>query len=285
MVRFAESDDGRTMAKKKSPSKRSYLYRAVFTTDPKDPTGFAGPDREGKGFGYTLAIHKTKWSGSPYCVPNEFIAGEIGHFLRLPIPPSGITYGEGGLVLFSGLDFNFDKLQLPHIVPDLCWAALPNLCTGVVLFDIFIVNSDRHDENLAVDNVAKPTAMRVFDHDQALLGGGDPAMVGIERLNKLTNRLGVTAGAVSRGNRHCLLVHVDTDKYFEPWIARIDAIPDWFLSDVCSEARACGLTKPEATAVREFLVSRRNGLREIIKANRDSFTGIVNWANRGQLLP
>ena len=39
------------------------------------------------------------------------------------------------------------------------------------------------------------------------------------------------------------------------------------------------------TRVREFLISRRNGLREIIKANRDSFTSIVNWANRGQLLP
>lgn len=273
------------MVKKQSKPKSKYLYRAVFTKDPKDPTGFVGPDSEGKGFGHTLAIHKTKWSGSPYCVPNEFIVAEIGHFLRLPIPPSGITYGDGGLVLFSGLDFNFDKLQLPHIVPDLCWAALPELCTGVVLFDIFIVNSDRHDENLAVDNVARPTAMRVFDHDQALLGGGDPTIAGVERLNKLTNRLGVTAGPVSRGNPHCLLDEVDTDKHFEGWIRRIEAIPEWFLSEVCSEARACGLSKTEATAVSDFLVSRRNGFREILNSNKTLFTGIVNWTNRGQLLP
>lgn len=293
-----ETDDARIMAKSGSKrqvpvtkpqvptAKPSYLYRAVFTKgkDQIDPSVIAGPDGEGKGFGYTFALHKTKWSGSPYCLPNELISAEIGRFLRLPIPPCGITTGEGGLVLFSSLDFNFDKLQLPQIVPDLCWAALPVLCTGIVLFDILIANSDRHDENLVVDNMANPTAIRVFDHDQALFGGNSIAVAGIERLKLLTNRLGITAGTVSRGNPHCLLSEVDTDEHFEGWIHRIDAIPDWLISDVCSEARGLGLSKEESTEAKIFLVSRRNTFREIIKLNHKSFTGIANWTSQG-LLP
>ncbi|MGH7136016.1 MAG: hypothetical protein ACREHD_09765, partial [Pirellulales bacterium] len=69
--------------------------------------------------------------------------------------------------LFSSLDFNFNREKLPPVVPDICVQRLLRDCTGVLLFDIWIANEDRHDANLLVDKVGAPGEMMVFDHDQA----------------------------------------------------------------------------------------------------------------------
>ena len=166
-------------------------FRALF---------FSSPDACGRAHGSTQAWHKTAWSGSPYCIPNELISAQIGQFLKLPIPPFAITYSEDNDYYFSSLDFNFDRDQLPPVEPDLCWEHLPRLCSGVMLFDILIANEDRHDENLVIDNVIKPSFMRVFDHDQALFGGGGN-LAGTNRLTQLHDRLGVSGGVITGGNR------------------------------------------------------------------------------------
>ena len=47
---------------------------------------------------------------------------------------------------------------------------LPDVCTGIVLFDVLIANCDRHDDNLVVDNDIAPREIYVYDHDIALFG-------------------------------------------------------------------------------------------------------------------
>ena len=135
--------------------------------------------------------------------------------------------------MFGSLDFNFDRDQLPPILPEPCWQHLPFECTGVLFFDILIANADRHDENLLVDNGLKPKRMIVFDHDQSLFGGGG-SLRGQERLDAIMTRLGVSGGPVTSGNRHCLLDGANTREYFGEWLKRIGSLPDWFIEDVCT---------------------------------------------------
>lgn len=265
------------MAKPRS----AHHLRAVFYPN-STAAGADGPDADGRGLGYTQAWHRTNYESSPFCVPNELVCAEIGAFLRLPIPAFAVTYAADSRYFFSSLDFNFDKDDLPPIEADRAWAKLPDLCTGITLFDILIANSDRHDENLVVDQVMDPKAMRVFDHDQALFGGGLP-LKGLERLNQLTSRLGISNGGVTGGNRHCLIDHIATTEHFGKWLTRIDSLPDWFVDDVFARAGDYGLSADERTAGRNFIKTRRNSLRDIIQAHSGEFTAVTEWPSDGRL--
>ncbi len=197
--------------------------------------------------------------------------------LGLPVPAFGMSVSEDGTGFFSSLDFNFDRDELPPVEPDCCWKYLPFLTTGIVLFDVLIANSDRHDNNLAADRVTKPTAIQVFDHDQALLGGGDPSLKGVARLDKMVDRLGITSGNVSRGNRHCLLDAIESAEHIREWTYRIGAIPDWFIKEVCQEACRYGVTRKEGKQIQSFLSQRRNSFATLIEKHRAEFRGIKQW--------
>ncbi|MDZ4687859.1 MAG: hypothetical protein SH850_22530 [Planctomycetaceae bacterium] len=153
----------------------------------------------------------------------------------------------------------------------------------MLMFDIWIANEDRHDKNLAVDNVAMPTKMVVFDHDMALFGGC--GTVGIERLNQLQfTRLGVTGGTVTGGNRHCLLDEMKTAEHFDQWLERIATVPKHFIMSLCREAVRFGVaSQAEADAAVEFLEFRKRNIGLLVEMNRDAFTGITEWKKPGEL--
>ena len=231
----------------------------------------------GRHAGDLPARHKFNTEASPYCVANELICAELGHHIRLPIPSFAITFTDQLPVkyVFSTLDVNYAGRDLMPIDPTNCVKCLPELCAGILVFDIFVVNSDRHDENLVVDRTDNPREIYVYDHDAALFGtfsGG-----GLDRLRELRHSLGVTAGPHSGGNRHCLLDAIETTAYFRPWISRIGGISYRFLSDVCNEARRYGITREEAEAAIEFLEKRKTSLVGLMSRHREEFTGISLW--------
>lgn len=137
--------------------------------------------------------------------------------------------------------------------------------------------------NLVVDNVSNPREMCVFDHDQALFGGGFP-LKGVERLEVLRDRLGVSGSDVSNGNRHCLLDVLNTNRFFDKWLDRFYSMPSWFIEETCQSAEGYGIGNRESRAAVEFLKYRKSNLEEIIRINQDSFRGITSWTSPGELL-
>ncbi len=223
------------------------------------------------------AVAKRNSSNAPYCIPNESICAEIGRFLHLPIPPSGIVYAPNAQPQswFASLDFNLVGATLPPVDTTACVARVPDLSTSLLLFDTLMTNCDRHRGNFAVDFLAQPPKMSVFDHSHALFGF--QVGWGQQRSRDLRDRLGVTGGSHTQGNRHCLLDHIDTDRYFDKWLERIEAIPDFFINDVCQDAVGLGITDADAQAARSFLVYRRDHIRRIIEAHRLEFHRINQW--------
>jgi hypothetical protein len=220
-------------------------------------------------------VAKKNCANAPYCVANETICGEIGRFIGLPVPPAGIVYSPKANDLFyASLDFNLVGTSLPPVNVTKCAQLLPDLSTGVVVFDVLIANSDRHGRNLSVDFASKPT-MNVFDHGHALFGK-DPDQ-GIARLEKLRDRLGVSAGSRTAGNRHCLIDQLTNDAHFGRWLERIRQIPDFFIDDLCGEAAELGCSKVECAKAADFLKYRRVKLESIIETNKAQFTGIRSW--------
>jgi hypothetical protein len=60
------------------------------------------------------AVAKSNGPDVPYCIPNELISAEVGRFLQLPIPPSGLMHSAGANPpdWFASLDFNLATWSL-----------------------------------------------------------------------------------------------------------------------------------------------------------------------------
>ena len=122
-----------------------FKYRAEYNLNQYD---LPDEDHARRAYGYVQAYHKRPWKESPYRIPNEYICTRLGDLIGLPVPPCVLTYCDvlGSPTIFSSLNFNVDKNNLPPIEPDCCVKHLPMLSSGVLLFDIWIANEDRHEK-------------------------------------------------------------------------------------------------------------------------------------------
>lgn len=222
------------------------------------------------------AIAKQNVPEAPYCIANEYICGRIGRLLGLPVPPVGLMSAGGTIadVRFASLDFNFTGINLPPLTLAQCQNMAPRIKTGIILFDVFIANSDRHRGNLAQD-AANPANLAVFDHSHALLG--TVAGEGRQRLIDMEDSLGITGGGVTGGNIQCLLRNLPTANFLQEWVHRIRWIPNYFIEDICREVVGMGVTQDESDAVADFLIRRKDYMVALLNDNQAQFHGITQW--------
>jgi hypothetical protein len=222
-------------------------------------------------------VLKTNCIAAPYCIANELVCGGIGRFLGLPIPAGAVCHSNSPSHQLGYVSLNINLLgdTLPPVNVTLCAKQLPDLSTGVLLFDVLIGNADRHGRNLSVDWNVKPPVMSIFDHGHALFG--KDAGQAVHRLEMLRNRLGISGGSRTRGNRHCMLDQIDSDTYFGLWFERIHQIPGYVIDDLCDQIPTLGCKPDEAKAAAEFLKYRRTNIESIVLANKAEFTKIKSW--------
>lgn len=205
---------------------------------------------------------------SPYLVPNEWIASNIGaHFLRLPIPPFSLMRKHNEKGMFVSWKYGKHGIMPADVNPSACYASNPPLCAGIVAFDVFIGNSDRHCGNIKVDDPASPTAIEVFDHDHSLFGACGDA---VRRLQSIEGKTGLDG-------YHCLASEVNDFDLLRPWIEKIRTIPCWWLEDLCDEVIGLGVTADQVAVLKLFLTERRLNLFNILKSNAKEFPKINNW--------
>lgn len=94
-------------------------------------------------------VAKQNSDGAPYAVPHEFICGRLGLLIGLPVPPGVVITTQDGKLAYISLSFGPKGERPPpvnaqHIAEDRPYAA-----AGIVAFDCWIGNPDRHQENLA----------------------------------------------------------------------------------------------------------------------------------------
>jgi hypothetical protein len=117
------------------------------------------------------AVAKMATPAAPYIVGNELVCNMIARALLLPCPP-GALLQKNGDTYFCSLDFNTAGHALPPISPSTVVGALPELSWGVVLFDVLIMNADRHPQNISYNTTTGE--LTLFDHSHAFMTtGGD----------------------------------------------------------------------------------------------------------------
>lgn len=212
---------------------------------------------------------------SPYLIPNEWICGRIAQFLCIPIAPFSILKPFRRSPMFASLGMTSARAEPADARSFECMAAFPHLCAGVLLFDILVANCDRHPGNIKVDNPATPKWMRIIDHERALLGFH--AKDGVNRLNEMWDRLGVTAGPVSGGNRHIFLDATHNSEIIWEWVNKISQLPDWYIRETCEFVVGSGINKNECKHTIDFLRYRRDKIETLVADHKAEFSGVKKW--------
>jgi hypothetical protein len=218
---------------------------------------------------------------SRFIVANEYISAKMGTYLGLPIPPFALLQQKGTnpQVWFGSLDYRLTGESLPQIDPETFVEEFPNISTGIILFDIWIANSDRHEGNLNVDRSAQKPRVNVFDHSHSLF-----LAEGAKRLERLADHAGITASADPGATGHCLIEHLGTDAHFDAWLDRIEDAPRFLIRQACRDVVEVELlSSDEGDRVEKFLTSRQRRIGGIVEENEGSFPKIAwGWSRIGK---
>lgn len=206
------------------------------------------------------AIAKKSTPASPFIVGNELFCSMIARVALLPCPPGALLENEGE-TYFCSLDFNTAGAALPPIIPPNLVAAQPELSWGVLLFDVLVMNSDRHAMNISHNTATG--AVTIFDHSHAFM---TPAA-------DVDQRLAQTAGHLAIGG-HCLAGAITTWQGFDMWVARLRAIPDYYLEGAIDAACSAGLPPAKKAAIVTHMKQRRDHLPDIVTNNAGSFPNL-----------
>lgn len=212
-------------------------------------------------------VAKTNLTHEPHIVANELIVARLAQATGLPIPP-GFLVDKEGEPWFVSLNFNLAGEPLPPIRPKLLAARKPELCAGIVLFDAWVMNPDRHAKNLAHDTTTD--AVQIFDHSRALIPTDLPER---EYAERMVDKPGIGA--------HCLAHEITDASTFPYWHRRIMAVAEHQITDALEAAVGYGLEAENVGFFRDYLLERRIRLPNIVAANRTVFPslnlGTLSW--------
>lgn len=205
-------------------------------------------------------VAKTSNPAEPHIVANEYICARLAAAVGLPVPP-GFLVKEGDRSWFVSLNFNLSGEKLPPVIPELLVARQPDLCAGIVLFDAWALNPDRHAKNLM--HYEKTDAVQLFDHSRALMPTDLPQREYAEKMRDLP-----AIGA------HCLAQKLVDASTFKRWHQRIMAVAEHQITDALNEAVEVGLEPGNVDFFRAYLMDRRTRLPNIVAANKQAFPSL-----------
>lgn len=196
----------------------------------------------------------------PYAIANEFICGQLGRALGLPIPP-GFIIEDNGVPWHVSLDFNLAGQQLPPADPAALASTKPDLAAGIVVFDSWIVNADRHAGNLAFDQSTQ--LINLFDHSHAFFASQNGRM----NLENFSNQ------ALLPYN--CVTPYVSDIAAIRRWLARVGAIPRYQIEDAVRASVDLGLPSSDAHYCVEYLADRAARLPALIAQQQHALVMIA----------
>jgi hypothetical protein len=220
----------------------------------------------GSQFVAVSGVAKTNNAGQPHAVANELICGKLGRALCLPIPP-GFIIEDAGTPWHVSLDFNLAGQQLPPADAALLAQTHPQLAAGIIVFDSWVVNADRHPGNLAFDQTSG--AVHLFDHSHAFFATNDGHLYLVNHSNQ------------ALANHNCLTPHITTVAGLTFWLDRVNQIPEFIIEEAVQSGVTVGLPAGEEQFCSDYLKHRRTILRNLLLQQQNLFTSVPphEWAH------
>jgi hypothetical protein len=216
---------------------------------------WGNPTREGRNEQFNVAIcTKAKRSlSNEYELANEVLCLRLAQILKLPIPYGGIIEKDGHLY-FASLEYGIAPETLPkptkgdvRMIAADAW-----LTCGIIVFDSWIVNEDRHEANLLYDRSTRMAYL--IDHGTAFFFGATPDKA-VAELESYRDKL------VVNSRNHCLAAEATTLSDFNEWHRRVKGIPEYYIRESIDEAVELGLPAEHAAFCVDMLLERREHLK------------------------
>lgn len=203
----------------------------------------------------------------PYGVVNDYIASRLGTFIGLPVPPGLLVKLSGDIYGYLSMAFGIKGDRLPPVIFDQFAIERPWDAWGIIAFDQWVANWDRHDENLAY---APSVGVAVFDHDMALLA----RTPGSESQACSTLRQGRDLEVKA----HSLAPHMLTSQYLDSWCERISTVRTTEVSRLVNDCVNSKLISHEtAVEIQTFVEHRKTRVRNYIERTMGEYDNITEW--------
>ncbi|WP_435612189.1 hypothetical protein [Streptomyces sp. bgisy159] len=204
-------------------------------------------------------------SAKPFAVVNDFVASSLGMAAGLPVPPGNLVGLYGGKHGYVSLAFGDRGDRPPPVIPPKFCAERPWEACGIIAFDHWILNTDRHDENLAY---LPDVGVSVFDHDRTLINqppDGDAIA-------------SLSSGKDIAYKTHCLIRHVKDVSHFPEWFDRISSVTRREILQIVGRCHSAGLIDAHVRdALIEFIEYRQSRIRSFIDRTKDQFISADEW--------
>jgi hypothetical protein len=166
---------------------------------------------------------------------------------------------------FASLNFNLSGQSLPPADPAAIASAFPALSWGILLFDMWVLNGDRHNGNISHDTIANK--VQLFDHSHALFARGDFQPF-------------VNAPAIGG---HCLAPMIASLDGLTDWNSHIGSVPERFVRTIVGDVVGdeFGISAARAQECSDFLIARRSHLIDVAKTNAALFPKVLAAAWNG----
>ena len=207
------------------------------------------------------AIAKDELKEAPYEFGNEFICQELCRIVGLPICRNEDATRDDNRCRIGFWSSFLAPEQLPPEVDARAVAqADMKRASGILLFDLWVRNMDRHTRNLAFNEDTKEVVL--FDHGECPFRAVDPL---------LDFKDNVDSFSVAN---HCLLEEITTFEHFPYWSNRIASVPANMIREILRESTSYGIPTEWIETGLWFLVRRQARLNQLIDDNRWRFSGI-----------
>jgi hypothetical protein len=202
----------------------------------------------------------------PFAVANDFISSSLGIAAGLPVPPGTLIGVYGGGYNYASLAFGDRGDRPPPIIPPrFCEERAWEAC-GIIAFDQWIHNTDRHDANIGY---IPEVAVGVFDHDLALM---NEAKTSGEALSLLADSQDTPI------KFHCLTPHVKDVSHFGEWFDRIGSVTRREIRRAVATSHSAELINAELRdALISFLEYRQTRINSFVEQTRDQYRSVDSW--------
>lgn len=191
-----------------------------------------------------------------HAVAAERICTDLAQALKLPVAQGIIVQDNAGTHYYVSINFCPRGTHVPEANAKLLASNDPVLSCGIILFDMWIYNGDRHAANLYYDVEAQSVVL--FDHSHSAFFNACSMT-----LDSIETRTGI-------GN-HCLVDYVTDKRGFAFWHDRIMSIPEYYIRETLLQAVGINaLTGSQAHDAANFLLHRRTQLLDIVNEACDS---------------
>lgn len=219
--------------------------------------------RDGDGprawYGQANVYVKPNHADHPYVVANEFICAGLAAMLGLPVPMGALAADVAGETVWVSTLVGIKGQELAPPDSGDVVSAEPDIAAGILVFDAWVGNGDRHDSNLVFHPAI---GLWIFDHEKTLGG----AKTGSPEVMKSSRNFVDTS--------HLFRAEQLSEKHLGDWVQRVLHAPASAIARIVQSGVSHSLYSSQARdGIMEFLDYRRSRLRQLVRQWRGMHDG------------